>query len=54
MTEALDKKEYQLNENNQAITDPDRARFIIEKLYDGSLENLRRLGVVLATNGQQN
>jgi SAM-dependent methyltransferase len=54
MTEALDKKEYQLNENNQAITDPDRARFIIEKLYDGSLENLRRLGVVLATNGRQN
>lgn len=54
MTEALDKKEYQLNENNQPITDPDRARFIIEKLYDGSLENLRRLGVVLATNGQQN
>lgn len=54
MTDALDKKEYQLNENNQPVTDPDRARFIIEKLYDGSLENLRRLGVVVASNGHQN
>jgi SAM-dependent methyltransferase len=52
LIDSLQKKEYQLNENNQPIEDSERARFIIEKLYDGSLENLRRLGVVVsASNG---
>jgi methyltransferase-like protein/ubiquinone/menaquinone biosynthesis C-methylase UbiE len=47
MVEAHDKKEYQLNENNQPVTDPERAKFIIERLYDGSLQNLENLGLLL-------
>jgi methyltransferase-like protein/ubiquinone/menaquinone biosynthesis C-methylase UbiE len=46
MVEAHNKKEYQLNENNQPVTDPERARFIIERLYDGSLQNLENLGLL--------
>lgn len=53
MTEAVAKKEFQLNENNQAVTDPERARFIIDKLYDGSLQRLRQLGL-LASSGSGN
>jgi dihydroxy-acid dehydratase len=45
MAEALGNKEFQLNENNQPVEDPERARFIIEKLYDGSVNNLRQLGL---------
>jgi hypothetical protein len=47
MVEAHDKKEYQLNENNQPVTDPERAKFIIERLYEGSLQNLENLGLLL-------
>lgn len=46
MVEAHDKKEYQLNESNKPVTDPERARFIIERLYDGSLHNLKNLGLL--------
>jgi len=55
MTDAVAKKEFQLNENNQPVTDPERARFIIDKLYDGALQNLRQLGLLVspgAGNGQ--
>jgi SAM-dependent methyltransferase len=53
MTEAVGNKEFQLNENNQPITDPERARFIIDQLYDGSLQNLRQLGLLMPSgNGQ--
>jgi methyltransferase-like protein len=47
MLEALENKEYQLNENNQPVTDSERARFIIERLYEGSLQNLEVLGLLL-------
>ena len=55
MSEAVSNKEFQLNENNQPITDPERARFIIDQLYDGSLQNLRQLGLLMPSasgNGQ--
>ena len=42
-----EKKEFQLNENNQPITDPERAKFVIEKLYDGSITHLSNLGLLL-------
>jgi methyltransferase-like protein/2-polyprenyl-3-methyl-5-hydroxy-6-metoxy-1,4-benzoquinol methylase len=51
MTEAVNNKEFQLNENNQLVEDPERARFIIEKLYDGSVNNLRQLGILVASVG---
>jgi methyltransferase-like protein/ubiquinone/menaquinone biosynthesis C-methylase UbiE len=55
MAEALGNKEFQLNENNQPVEDPERARFIIEKLYDGSVNNLRQLGLLVANgNGSHN
>ena len=56
MTDALKNREFQLNENNQPVQDPERARFIIDKLYDGSLGNLRQLGLLapVAGNGSQN
>ena len=47
MLASLEKKEYQLNENNQPITDPDRAKFVIERLYEGSLNNLGALGMLV-------
>lgn len=46
MVAAHNKKEYQLNENNQPVTDPERAKFIIERLYEGSLQNLENLGLL--------
>lgn len=55
MSEAVAKKEFQLNENNQPVTDPERARFIIDQLYDGSLQRLRQLGLLIPSasgNGQ--
>ena len=55
MSEAVSNKEFQLNENNQPITDPERARLIIDQLYDGSLQNLRQLGLLMPSasgNGQ--
>lgn len=40
-------KEYQLNENNQPITDPARAKLVIEALMDGAIQNLRNLALLL-------
>lgn len=51
MTEAVGKKEFQINENNKPVDDPERARFIIEQLYEGSLQNLKQLGLLLPQNG---
>ncbi|NBS53046.1 MAG: methyltransferase domain-containing protein [Spartobacteria bacterium] len=48
MVESLDKKEYQLNENNQPITDAKRAKLVVEKLYDGSIQNLTQLGLLVS------
>ncbi len=47
MVEAHDKKEYQLNEDNKPVTDSERARLIIERLFEGSLQNLENLGLLL-------
>jgi methyltransferase-like protein/2-polyprenyl-3-methyl-5-hydroxy-6-metoxy-1,4-benzoquinol methylase len=47
MVEAHSNKQYQLNENNQPVTDAGRAKDIIEKLHDGTVSNLRRLGLLL-------
>ena len=47
MTASLSNGDYQLNENNQPITDPARSRFVIEQILDRSLENLCRLGIML-------
>jgi len=47
LTESLAKKEFQLNENNQPVTDEKRGRFIVEQLYDGALQNLRQLGLLV-------
>jgi len=52
LTESLANKEYQLNENNQPIEDMERGRFVIERLYDGSLQNLEKLGLLVPANGQ--
>ena len=51
MTEAVGRREFQLNENNTPVEDPERARLIIEQLYDGSLQNLDQLGLLLPRNG---
>lgn len=47
MIESHESKEYQLNESNQAVSDPQRAKIIIERLLDGALENVRQLGLLL-------
>jgi methyltransferase-like protein len=57
LVEAMTNQEFQLNENNQPVTDPERARFIIDNLYEGSVRNLSQLGILAATepghgNGQ--
>jgi methyltransferase-like protein len=44
---SLEKQEFQLNENNQPITDTDRAKFVIERLYDGTFKNLSDLGILM-------
>jgi methyltransferase-like protein/ubiquinone/menaquinone biosynthesis C-methylase UbiE len=44
---AVEKKEFQINENQQAITDPERARLVIEGLYDASIRNLTRRSILL-------
>ena len=52
LIESLHNKEYQLNENNQPIEDIERGRYVVERLYDGALENLGKLGVLVpASNG---
>jgi methyltransferase-like protein len=45
LVEAVEKKEFVLNENNQPITDPDRLKVVIEGLYEGALRNLATLGL---------
>ena len=47
MVEAHEKKEYQLNENDQPVTDAKRAKQIIESLFAGSIQNLANLGLLL-------
>jgi SAM-dependent methyltransferase len=47
MTESLLNKEYQLNENNTPVTEKERGRFLIEQLYEPSVQNLRQLGLLL-------
>lgn len=44
---AMENKEFQLQKNNQPITDPERAKFVIEQLYDGTIQNLTNLGILL-------
>ena len=48
MSASLEKKEYQLNENNQPITDAKRAKLVVEKLYEGSIQNLTQLGLLIS------
>ena len=50
LIESLHNKEYQLNENNQPIEDIERGRYVVERLYDGALENLGKLGVLVPTS----
>jgi len=47
MVAAVEAREFQLNENNQPITDPERAKFVIERLYDSAVQNLTNLGLLL-------
>jgi methyltransferase-like protein/SAM-dependent methyltransferase len=47
LTDALVKKEFRLNEDNRPVTDPARARFVLEQIYDSVLENLRSSGLLL-------
>lgn len=47
LVEAVEKKEFQLNENNQPITDPARAKVVIEALTDGAVQNLAVLGLLV-------
>ena len=45
LIEAVEKKEFVLNENNQPITDPARLKTVVEGLYDGAVQNLSNLGL---------
>lgn len=47
LTVAHENKQFQLNENNQPITDPERAKFVIDKLYEGSVNHLANLGILV-------
>lgn len=51
MTESLKKNEYQLRENDAPVADHDRARFIIDQLYERSIGNLRQLGILVPSDG---
>lgn len=46
LTEAMKNGEFQFQEHNQPVQDPERARFLIDKIYDGSLGKLRRIGLL--------
>jgi methyltransferase-like protein len=46
--EALEKKEFVLNENNQPITDTARLKVVVEQLYDGGVKNLQTLGLLVS------
>jgi methyltransferase-like protein len=45
--QALEKKEFVLNENNQPITDAARLKVVVEQLYEGGIKNLQVLGLIL-------
>ena len=45
LVEALENKEFVLNENNQPIADAARRKVVVEGLYDGALRNLATLGL---------
>jgi methyltransferase-like protein len=45
--QALENKEFVLNENNQPITDTARLKVVVEQLYDGGVKNLQTLGLLL-------
>ena len=47
LVEAVEKKEFVLNENNQPITDSTRLKIVIEQLYDGAIKNLQTLGLLI-------
>jgi methyltransferase-like protein len=47
LVEAVEKKEFVLNENNQPITDSNRLKVVIEQLYDGAIKNLQTLGLLI-------
>lgn len=50
MAESLENKEFVLNENNKPITDPNRARKVIEALYPGVINNLSQAGIISAAS----
>ena len=54
MAESLGKHEFILNENNKPIKDPDRARKVIETLYNGVLNNLIQVGIILPGTSEEN
>jgi methyltransferase-like protein/2-polyprenyl-3-methyl-5-hydroxy-6-metoxy-1,4-benzoquinol methylase len=45
--QALENKEFVLNENNQPITDTARLKVVVEQLYDGGVKNLQTLGLLV-------
>jgi methyltransferase-like protein len=45
--QALEKKEFVLNENNQPITDTARLKVVVEQLYEGGIKNLHILGLLV-------
>ena len=47
LTEAMKNGELQFQEHGQPIQDPERARSIIDKILDGSVEKLRRIGLLI-------
>lgn len=47
LTEAVGNGELRIQEHGRAVEDPERARALMEKIYDGSVEKLRRIGIVM-------
>jgi hypothetical protein len=47
ITEAAMNGELRLQEHGRPIADRERARLLLEKIYDGSVEKLRRIGIVM-------
>jgi methyltransferase-like protein/cyclopropane fatty-acyl-phospholipid synthase-like methyltransferase len=45
---AMENKEFHIGEHNQPVTDPERAKFLIERLYDAAMHNLTNRGILLA------
>ena len=46
LAEAVDKGELHLHEHGWPVHDQNRVRSLLEKIYDGSLEKLRRIGLL--------